>query len=130
MNSVTGRAIANATVSYSGSTTSSGTVSSDAEGYYYILSISPGTYQVRATAPQYQAQQVEELELRVASRIELDFRLRPLNDVWESGQYNSVFLPGSKTIVTFFGPDVDSSRSGSFEAVQGREGLWNRRFPR
>src|SRR5262249_32018918 len=63
-----------------------------------------------------------ELELRVASRIDLDFRLRPLSDVWEAGQYNSVFLPGTKTIVNFFGPDVDPSRSGSFEAQKGREG--------
>ncbi len=31
-----------------------------------------------------------------------------------------MFLPGSKTIVTFFGPDVDASRTGSFEANQGR----------
>jgi hypothetical protein len=65
---------------------------------------------------------VQELELTVAGRIELDFRLRPLSDVWEAGQYNSVFLPGSKTIVTFFGPDVDTTKSGSFEAQQGRRG--------
>jgi hypothetical protein len=122
VNSVTGRPVANATVTFSGSTASSGASVSDASGYYYILSISPGTYRVRATAPGFQAQEVQELELRVASRIELDLRLRPLNDVWEAGQYNSVFLPGSKTIVTFFGPDVDASRSGSFESQQGKEG--------
>ncbi len=52
----------------------------------------------------------------------MNFQLRPLNAVWESGQYRSVFLPGSKTIVTFYGPDVDSSRSGTFEATQGRRG--------
>lgn len=122
LNSVTGRPVANATVSYSGTTASTGASVSDSDGYYYILLLSPGTYQVRATAKDYQSQEVQELELRVASRIELDFRLRPLSDVWESGQYNSVFLPGSKTIVTFFGPDVDPSRSGSFEAAQGHEG--------
>ena len=53
---------------------------------------------------------MQELELTVAARIELDFRLRPLNDVWEAGEYNSVFLPGTKTIVTFYGPDVDSEQ--------------------
>jgi hypothetical protein len=58
--------------------------------------------------------------LTVAARIELDFRLRPLNDVWEAGEFKSVFLPGAKTIVTFYGPDVDSSKSGSFEAQRGR----------
>lgn len=122
LNSVTGRPVAGAMVTYSGTTASTGTSVSDAEGYYYILLLSPGTYQVRAEAKEFQAQEVQELELRVASRIELDFRLRPLSDVWEAGQYNSVFLPGSKTIVTFFGPDVDPTRSGSFEAAQGHEG--------
>ncbi len=68
----------------------------------------------------FQAQEVQELELAVASRIDLSFRLRPLSDVWEAGQTNSVFLPGQKTIVTFFGPDVDASRTGSFEANKGR----------
>src|SRR5262249_7240612 len=58
----------------------------------------------------------------VAARLELEVRLRPLSDVWEGGQYKSVFLPGYKTIVTFYGPDVDSSRSGSFEAQQGKVG--------
>ena len=66
--------------------------------------------------------EVQNLELRVAGRIELDLRLRPLNDVWETGQYNSVFLPGSKTVVDFFGPDVDVSRSGSFGAQKGSSG--------
>ncbi len=91
VNSVTGRPVADAMVTYTGTTASTGASVSDGEGYYYILLLSPGTYQVRATAKDFQAQEVQELELRVASRIELDFRLRPLNDVWESGQYNSVF---------------------------------------
>src|SRR6185436_6046741 len=83
---------------------------------------SPGFYRIRATASGYQAREVQELELPVAARLELNFQLRPLNDVWEAGQYRSVFLPGTQTIVTFYGPDVDSSRSGSFEATGGRRG--------
>ena len=77
---------------------------------------------MRVTATGFQSQEIEELELPVAGHIELDLRLRPLSDVWEAGEYNSVFLPGSKTIVTFFGPDVDTSRSGSFDAQTGRTG--------
>src|SRR5205823_1924846 len=30
--------------------------------------------------------------------------------------------PGTRSIVTLYGPDVDTSRSGSFEATQGRQG--------
>ena len=99
-----------------------GASTSDASGYYYLPLLSPSLYQIRVTAPAYQSQEVQELELTVAARVELDFRLRPLSDVWEAGEYKSVFLPGSKTIVTFFGPDVDSSKSGSFEAQKGRRG--------
>jgi hypothetical protein len=121
VNSTTGRPIAAANVAYvSGTSTSAGSSTSDADGYYALPLLSPGNYRVRATAMGFQAQEVQELELTVASRIDLSFRLRPLSDVWESGQTNSVFLPGSRTIVTFFGPDVDASRTGSFEANQGR----------
>jgi hypothetical protein len=120
VNSVNGSPVAGATVAYSSSISNlAGAAQSDASGYYYLPLLSPGFYRLRVTEPAYQSQEVQELELTVAARLELDFRLRPLNDVWESGQYNSVFLPGTKTIVTFFGPDVDPSKSGSFEAQKG-----------
>ncbi|HMD47683.1 MAG TPA: carboxypeptidase regulatory-like domain-containing protein, partial [Bryobacteraceae bacterium] len=121
LDSVSGRPLGGASVSYSSALSNlSGISQSDETGYYYLPLLSPGIYQIRVAANGYQSQEVQELELTVAARIELDFRLRPLNDVWESGQYNSVFLPGSKTIVTFFGPDVDPSKTGSFEAEKGR----------
>jgi hypothetical protein len=123
LNSITGRPLAGAKVEYSSAVnTLTGGAVSDDQGYYYLPLLSPGLYRVRVTADGFQSQEVEELELPVAGRLDLDFRLRPLSDVWEAGQYNSVFLPGSKTIVTFFGPDVDPSRSGSFEAQKGRLG--------
>jgi hypothetical protein len=121
VSSVTGRPIGGANVFYSSTISNlAGVSASDASGYYYLPLLSPGFYQIRVIVPTFQSQEVQELELTVAARIELDFRLRPLNDVWESGEYKSVFLPGSKTIVTFFGPDVDPSKSGSFEAQKGR----------
>jgi hypothetical protein len=123
VSSVTGRAIGGAVVAcFNSSGSSNGNSASDTSGYFYLPLLSPGLYRVRVTAEGFQSQEVQDLELRVAARIELDFRLRPLSDVWEAGQYKSVFLPGTKTIVNFFGPDVDPSRSGSFEAQRGREG--------
>jgi len=122
-NSVNGQPVAGASIQYSKRTTAStGAALTDAEGYYYLPLLSPGFYRVRVEAKNFQAQEVQELELPVAARLELEFRVRPLSDVWEGGQYKSVFLPGYKTIVTFFGPDVDSSRSGSFDAQKGKLG--------
>src|SRR5258708_23845169 len=123
VNSRTGRPIGGATVScWNGEGLASGSAQSDQNGYYVLPLLSPGLYRVRAESGSYQSQEVQDVELAVASRLEIEFRMRPLSDVWESGQYNSVFLPGTQTIVTFYGPDVDSSRSGSFEGQQGKRG--------
>jgi Carboxypeptidase regulatory-like domain/TonB-dependent Receptor Plug Domain len=122
VSSVTGKGVAKAAVECSSGSGVTMNAATDVSGYYFVSQLSPGTYRVRVTAEGFQPQETQELELPVAARIDLDFRLRPLSDVWEAGQYNSVFLPGSKTIVTFFGPDVDTSRSGSFEAQKGRTG--------
>jgi len=88
-------------------------------GVYAIPGLSPGTYRVRVERDGYQAQEIQRLVLPVAARLELDFRLRPLADVWEAGQYGSVFFPASGGVLGFFGPDVDTSRTGSFEANRG-----------
>lgn len=121
LNSISGAPIQGASIVFTSSlTTLAGGGVSDSSGYYLLPLLSPGLYQIRVTAKGFQAQEVQDLELTVAARVDLDFRMRPLNDVWEAGQYNSVFLPGSKTIVTFYGPDVDSSKTGSFEAQKGR----------
>jgi outer membrane receptor protein involved in Fe transport len=123
LNSVTGRPVAGASISWSSTTlAASGIQKSDEAGYYFLPLLSAGTYSLRAVADTFQSQELQQLELPVAASISLDFRLRPLNDVWESGQYRSVFLPGAKTVVTFYGPDVDTSRSGSFTAQQGQRG--------
>lgn len=123
LNSVTGRPIAGAVITYSTPTLiASGRFQSDAAGYYFLPLLSAGFYNVRVAAPTFQAAEVQQIELPVAGRVQLDVKLRPLNDVWEAGQFRSVFLPGTKTIVTFYGPDVDTSRSGSFEALKGQKG--------
>ncbi len=122
-NQVSGQPLAGATITYTSTTLSAtGVEKSDAAGYYFLPLLSPGIYTVRATADGYQTQEFQQLELRVAGRIQIDFKMRPLSDVWEAGRYRSVFLPGTKTIVTFYGPDVDDSRSGTFEGNLGQRG--------
>ena len=123
LNSVSGRTLDAASITFtSAELSATGTYKSDPTGAFFLPMLSPGTYSVRVTADGYQSQELQQLELPVAGRIQIDFRMRPLNDVWEAGQFRSVFLPGSKTIVTFYGPDVDTSRSGSFEGQQGKRG--------
>lgn len=123
VNSVTGKPISGASIAYESTALSaSGAYQSDTKGYFFLPLLSTGTYSIRATAAGYQSQELEQLDLPVAGRIQIDFKLRPLSDVWESGQFRSVYLPGSKTIVTFYGPDVDTSRSGTFEGQQGALG--------
>src|ERR1700674_2056303 len=67
LNSVTGRAIPAATVTYASSYTNlEGRSESEQSGFYYLPLLSPGFYQIRISADGYQSQEVQELELPVA----------------------------------------------------------------
>src|SRR5258706_39182 len=72
-----------------------GFVRSDSSGYFVFPLLSPGRYKLRIGAASYQPQELHELDLAVASRIDFLFRLRPLSDVWEQGQIRSVQFPDS-----------------------------------
>ncbi len=89
-------------------------------GDYAIASLSPGEYRVTITAPNYQSQQARALVLPVSARVELNFRLRPLYDVFEAGQFRSWVVPGSQQAIGFYGPDVDTSRTAVFNANRGQ----------
>ncbi|MFN0168275.1 MAG: carboxypeptidase regulatory-like domain-containing protein [Bryobacteraceae bacterium] len=116
----TGRPVAGAGIAYSQVDLNVGGVArSDHLGNFALPLLSPGRYTLRIEAKGYQPLQMEEVELNVAGRLDFPFRLRPLNDVWESGQYRSVFLPQSETVLDFYGPDVDASRAGSFDPTRG-----------
>lgn len=91
-------------------------------GRFSLLYLPPGVYRLRVAASGYQAQELHELRLAVAARLDIRFHLRPLSDVWEAGMHRSVWFPRSQAILPFFGPDVDFSRTGSFEATRGERG--------
>ena len=91
----------------------------DRDGRFTCSDLTPGQYSVLVSGANYQPQELHLLELPVASRLELNFRLRPLNDIWEARQYRSYLLPGSRQTLMFYGPDVDTSRVTSFEANHG-----------
>jgi hypothetical protein len=93
---------------------------SDFGGTYAVSSLSPGEYRVTVTAANYQTQQARALLLPVAGRVELNFRLRPLYDVFEANQFRSWLVPGSQQAIGFYGPDVDTTRVAVFNANRGQ----------
>ena len=132
VDSRTGQPISGATIRYrSQAHRRSRNVAQRRRRLLYLPLLSPGLYSIRAEATGYQAQELQELELAVAARLEVDFRLRPISDVWESGQYRSVFLPGTQTIVTFYRTGRRQQpvrvRLKDSKASAGR---WNRRYRR
>jgi hypothetical protein len=124
LDSTSGRPIGGAEVTYLHATTSTIVrAQSGVDGSYVLPLIPPGTLRMSASRSGYQSQHIFDLEIPVAGSIEISFRLRPLQDVWESGQYRSLQLPGNNTIVSFYGPDVDTSRSLSMEGRHWRSGV-------
>jgi hypothetical protein len=118
-----GAAVAGVRIAYHNRAThSSGYVISSPAGRFAIFLLPPGEYRLRLTANSYQTQEVQNLEVPVAGRREVDFQLRPLQDVWEKGEYRNITLPKSDLVVTLFGPDLDSSRTGQFLANPGTGG--------
>lgn len=99
-----------------------GGVPAGRDGGYVLPPLSPGIYLIRASAPGYQAREVHEMVLAVAGRILLDFRLRPLADVWEVRQSRAVFFPDSDYVAVLYGPDV-AAISVALAAPPGERGL-------
>ncbi len=111
----TGAAIAEATVSFSHSSTNfSGQVAVSPDGYYALVLLPPGEYQLRVEANLYQAQEIQKLELPVAGRLDIDFRLRLRSDVFEAAKSRAGTLPAPEDLaVTLFGPDLDQAKSST-----------------
>jgi Carboxypeptidase regulatory-like domain/TonB-dependent Receptor Plug Domain len=95
------------------------TATTDTSGIYTLPLLSPGEYSLKVSVALYQPQQLYQLNLAVGGRLAVRFRLRPLSDVWESGQSQAVIDPDSNHVVKFFGPDVDPNRFASVRSNQG-----------
>jgi hypothetical protein len=118
VDSISGQPVPTARITWSKISTPLGWAAvPDAAGYFNLPLLSPGRYHLRIDAPGYQGQEAYDLDLPVAGRLDFNLRLRPLTDVWEAGQFRSVFLPDSKSVVRFYGPDVDTSRTVMFETA-------------
>ena len=95
----------------------SGIARTDARGFYSLPSLTPGTYSLRADSPRYQAREAQALDVYVAARLEINFTLRPLEEVLEPGDYNSALLPHDDAILPALGPDLESGRSAPAETT-------------
>ncbi len=84
------------------------TATTDSRGEFALLALSTGTYRVTLSAPDYQAQVMENLEIRTASRTELPFRLRPAADVFERQQQRNLQALEGQVLLPLIGPDLSA----------------------
>ncbi len=122
--SSTGAPLSGATVSYRGlATATTGSVAASRDGSFACPLLPPGRYSIRVEAgPVHQPKEIQELDLAVGSRVDIDFSLRPLAEVFDGGEFRGRTLPGSRAIVTFFGPDLDTSRTAAIEPARPSRG--------
>jgi hypothetical protein len=112
---ITNAPIAQAVVEYEQlETNTHGRSYSAHDGNFNLPSLSPGLYRVRTSPNGYQAKEIYGLRLSVGGYAFIEFKLRPLSDVWERGRYGSAVFQNN-TILPFYGPDVDASYVGTFE---------------
>lgn len=94
----------------------------DASGYYLCPLLPPGTYSVRAEARGYQPKEIYQVELRVGGRTGLNLELLSTADAGKPGQFDNVFFSNPALAITFYGPDVASSKLTTVSAGAGSDG--------
>src|SRR4051794_1931757 len=77
VDSSSGQPLPGAAISFlSPATNTTGSVLTGPSGYYVIPLLPPGQYRLRVMVDRYQPQELNELDLAVAARLDLNFRLR------------------------------------------------------
>ena len=124
VDSLRGRPVAAAQIRYFTDSGQGLAISSNRLGWYVIGGISPGTLRLEVSAPGFQPQQVEHIELPVSGSVDLDFRLRPLSDVWEAGLTRSLLPQGTRAVLHRVGLDLDASQTARPRLPQIRDGAF------
>ena len=120
---ITSRAIADAKVTCSNPATNTiWSVKTGPEGLYTLPLLPPGVYSIQVEHERYQSKAQFEIQVSVAGSVELNFTLRPLQDVWESSLQRTMLLPQGGTLLNFYGPDVDPNYWTIFNANPGKTG--------
>jgi hypothetical protein len=119
----TGNAIRGAVIEYENSATQErGARTADASGYFALPLLSPGMYRLRAEAAQYQPREYYELRLPVAGVLRVDFELRPSAEVLDQALAGGLYFPQARTLVDFYGPDVNPGYALLVISPDTREG--------
>jgi hypothetical protein len=103
----------------SGAVVEVGFAPSTAGGFYSLAALTPGMYRLRVTREDYQPQEVSELELPVAARLEANFSLRRLAEIWRSETEVEVGTGPAAAIVSYYAADVEQLRFAAIQVVPG-----------
>src|SRR5947208_11272209 len=108
-------------------------VHTNAQGFYAFPFVPPGVYQLRVCeghcaslrkgAPatsEYQPQEIYEVELFVASRLEVNFALRKLTEAWKIGIQEGLYEDSTTAVIHFYAADVSQLRSAYLQLVPAR----------
>ena len=93
----------------------------NASGMYSFVSVTPGTYRVRADADEYQSNEVQDLIVFIASRVDLSFPLRPAGYVLDRGTGNTVVLPERDIVLPIIGPDLERGQTVAIRSLPKQE---------
>lgn len=133
----TRRPVGNASVEYlrweQGQVVDRGSRSADELGRFAFPLLPPGTYQLRvcdgicpalrSQLPQtgeYQPQEIYGLEMPVAARVEVNFALRRLTDVWKAGIQKGLYEDSTTAIVQYYAADAAKLRSAYLQLTPYR----------
>src|SRR5947209_6785767 len=93
------------------------------DGSYTFVRLPPGLYDISVEIDdRYRPARVDAVNLPVAGFIRQDVAVRLITDIWQQNLMRSVVARDQRTVLRFYGPDVDLSRSLAVEAagtVQG-----------
>jgi hypothetical protein len=122
-NARTGAAIADARVTCQNSSTNTSLATrTNTDGYYTLPLLPPGQYELEVAADTFQPKAQFEVPLGVASSMDLDFSLRPLQDLWQPSLPRAILAPRQRSLVNFYGPDVDPNYWTTYSPNPGRTG--------
>ena len=96
--------------------------STDSLGFFNLPNLSAGTYWLRATKVGLQAQELSVAELFVGGRLQVDFYLRDLSDLYSQRVYQESFLPNTSAIVHTYAADLNKIYPQALSVPRGEAG--------